>query len=58
MKVKVVEGVWGNRVAADYRRGRLPMKAVEAFFLWLSVAVIVATPFVFGALFAIVFLFD
>jgi len=56
--MKVVEGVWGNSIAADYRRRHLPTKAVEAFFLWLSVATLVAAPVVVGMLIAVVFLFD
>jgi hypothetical protein len=49
---------FGREIARERRMKRLPMRLVRGFFLWLSVATIVAVRFVFGMLFAVVKLFD
>ena len=43
MKVKVVEGVWGNRIAADYRRSKLPAKIGREAAFWFLTALLVLT---------------
>jgi hypothetical protein len=48
MKVKVVEGVWGNRIAADYRRSHLPAKICRELAFWFLTLLLVLSIAVFG----------
>lgn len=48
MKVKVVEGVWGNSIAMDYRRSEFPAKVRREAAFWFLTLLLIATIAVAG----------
>ncbi len=41
MQVKIVEGVYGNSIAHDYRRSKLPAKIAKEASFWFLTALLV-----------------
>jgi hypothetical protein len=54
--MKVVEGVWGNTIAADYRRKSFPAKILREIEFWFLTALLILSIAVFGFAFGIAFM--
>lgn len=56
--MKSFEGIYGNEIALDYRRSKLPAKIREAAAYVLLTALLVAGIAVFGFAMGVAFLLD